>query len=104
MRERTFIAAMVGLDMMLILAGGVMAWSHAFPRLPGMKAGTGNTPVDAVIATILIAMIGAYALYELNVFVFRVAESPATHRNSRLAAMMFAAAAIAGGIFGLTAG
>jgi hypothetical protein len=100
MRERTYIAALISLDMMLILTGGAMAWLRAIPAIPG--AGRHGSAAAGALSTGLIAIVGAWLLYELNVFAFRLAEVPATQRNSRLAALAFAGAAIVGGISALT--
>lgn len=100
MRERTFIASMIGLDVMLILAGGAMAWSHMVP-VRGADATTGAL-VQGLIVMVLIAGIGSYTLYELNGAVFRLAESPSSARNARVIAYAFAVVALLGGIAGLS--
>ena len=101
MRERTFIASMIGLDLMLILAAGAMAWSHALP--PRGSAAADAHMVQGLIVMILIAGVGSYGIYELNDAVFRLVESPSAHKHARRIALLFAAAALLGGMAGLAA-
>jgi hypothetical protein len=49
----------------------------------------------------LISLIGAWALYEVNYYVFRLAESPSTRRNATMAAGIFVFSTVAGGVIGL---
>jgi hypothetical protein len=110
MRERTFIASMIGLDVLLILAGGAMAWSRALPSrvgLHGRPSGPSISAIDLVngsIVTVLVAGIGAYVLYELNVRVLRLAETASPERSSAILALVFALVALAGGVAALVAG
>ena len=92
MHERTFLAAMIGLDVMLMLAGGAMAWGRATPP---------STAVMAVLSTALIAGIGAFVLYQLNSWVFELAESGAAVRAPRLVAVGFVVVTVLGGMAGL---
>lgn len=98
MRERTYIAALISLDLMLIATGAAMAWVRAVPVLSGRPGSTGM----AVLSAGLIAIVGGYILYETNAFAFRIAEIQSADRNSRLAAWAFAGATVAGCISGLT--
>jgi hypothetical protein len=105
-REKTYLTAIAFIDFMLILAGGVMAWQQGMPSRPGGpgKPPIGNDPVSGIISIILIAGIGAWLMYEMNEFAFRIAESPATRRNAVLSACLFVGVTVTGGLIGLTMG
>jgi hypothetical protein len=84
MHERTFLAAMVGIDLLLILGGGALTWSHAAP-----------------MATLLTAAIGAAMLFQLNLFVFGLAESAQASRAALGMAALFIVVSVIGGIAGM---
>jgi hypothetical protein len=104
MHERTFVLSMLALDALFITAGGMLAWLRALPRLPFMKAAAGADPIAAVLSTLLIAGIGGWMLYELNVFAFRLAESSDPDRTARRITVAFLCATILGGAAGMAAG
>ncbi len=104
MHERTFILSILALDVMFIAGGGVMAWLRALPRLPLMKASSGADPLTAVMSTLLIAGIGGWAVHQLNLFVFRLAESGDAERIARWIALAYTCAAMLGGAAGIARG
>ena len=88
MHERTFVAAIMGLDLMLILAGGAMGWGYG---------GRGSV-AGGLVAVLLIAVIGGFAIYQLNVFVFDLAESGTSVRDAARVTAGFAIAVLVGGL------
>ena len=88
MHERTFLAAMIGLDVMLILAGGAMGWGY------GGRGSVGT----GLLSMALIGMIGGFAIYHLNVFVFDLAESGTSARDAAWVTAGFAGAVLIGGL------
>ena len=88
MHERTFIAAMIGLDVMLILAGGAMGWGYG--GRGGIMAG--------LLSVSLIGLVGGFAIYHLNVFVFDLAESGTSVRDAAWVTAVFAGAVVIGGL------
>ena len=88
MHERTFIAAIMAVDIMLILAGGVMGWGY------GGRGGW----TEGVLAMLFISLIGGFAIYHLTVFALDLAEWGASERVGARVAVAFVGAVLIGGL------
>jgi len=88
MHERTFIAAIIALDVMLVLSGGAMGWGY------GSRGGI----AQGLLALLFISLIGGFAIYHLNVFVLDLAETATSERDGVRVAVAFVAAVLIGGL------
>lgn len=96
MHERTFVLGILSLDLMLVLAGGVMAWTHALP--PAGHPWSGGSLIAALVSTAAIGMVGGFLMYQLNAFAFALAESSHAERGARWVTGAFVLVSVAGGL------